>query len=1018
MKPISLKMTAFGSYCDPAEIDFTKLYDNGIFLITGKTGGGKTTILDAICVALYGKATGSERAKDWKQMRCSSAPTELDTEVEFVFSINDVKYKFYRRWHQPKTRNGEAKINDAENACYIMYSGESEWTPLTTGKATQVNEAAENILKLNQSQFVKVIMLPQGEFRELLIASSDEKEKIFKKLFDTERWEIITERISEKYRRLHNEMNEHQNRIDIALNSLNCETRAELEVKISECIEQQKKLNAEKTLNEKQSAASLELLKAAEADLEKFNQLENLNKLLSELNTQAPQINEKKNKLAFSRKLREVESEYRLMLAAEANKRICENELVQAEQNEKNAAENLKKAEYSRAGLDALESKRSTLISDIANHSTLSKRYGEYDLAQNSINNTREELKNAERDNSELRAKKAETENNIQKAKQFIKECEEASRVLISVKEQLTVLERLYTNTLEYEQLSTNLTAYNKKLTENQQKQEQEEVSLKSCKIIEEAIEQRLRMDKAYSLASQLSEGVPCPVCGSVHHPKPAQPSDCTPKADELDVCRQNTETTRQRLEQTKQTIAALNADINSTQNRMNELISINQEGFTRSSDEIKALLDEMKKNEKALKNKADRLNPANDRLNLRTNELEETNKSIESKTSAINALNVKISADEQKIKSIDDFLKSHGIADFNTLAVKLKAERSELSQIEEQIKSINEAFTKATSQYSSAKASYQNTIQHYENSKKELTERQSAYKLKCENSDIPQDTDIETHLLSIEGENTLDRDIQNYEQKIVTVKSRINELSAQLDGHEKPAVDVIHEKVSLLQTKGKEISESIGKQSALHKNLTDTAKFIENEAKSIENKNNEYSTSQRLYQFCIGTNDSKTPLHQYVIGIKMDEVIMSANIYLQRLTKGQYSLIQKQSTSGRSKHQGLDIEIFDSNIGASRGVSTLSGGELFLASLSLAFGLSDTVQSFAGGIHLDSLFIDEGFGSLDSETLDTAMNAITSVRENKLLGIISHVSELKERIPSGIEVVKAPNGSALKLRS
>ena len=126
MRPIYLKMTAFGSYCSTAEIDFTKLYDNGIFLITGKTGGGKTTILDAMCAALYGKATGSERAKEWRQLRCGSAPNHVDTELEYIFSLGEMKYKFYRRWHVPNTKNGEFKINDTESACYCAREGQ-DW---------------------------------------------------------------------------------------------------------------------------------------------------------------------------------------------------------------------------------------------------------------------------------------------------------------------------------------------------------------------------------------------------------------------------------------------------------------------------------------------------------------------------------------------------------------------------------------------------------------------------------------------------------------------------------------------------------------------------------------------------------------------------------------------------------------------------------------------------------------------------------------------------------------------------
>ena len=187
MKPIYLKMTAFASYSGTAEVDFTQLYENGIFLITGKTGGGKTTILDAICTALYGKATGSVRGDDWRQFRSINAPDTRDTEIEYIFSVGDTKYRFYRRWHMPNSKKDDRKLDDRENACFRQTSGSENWEIIATGNAKAVKQAAESIIKLTHEQFVKLIMLPQGEFRELLISNDEKKTDIFKKLFDTVR---------------------------------------------------------------------------------------------------------------------------------------------------------------------------------------------------------------------------------------------------------------------------------------------------------------------------------------------------------------------------------------------------------------------------------------------------------------------------------------------------------------------------------------------------------------------------------------------------------------------------------------------------------------------------------------------------------------------------------------------------------------------------------------------------------------------------------------------------------------
>ena len=215
----------------------------------------------------------------------------------------------------------------------------------------------------------------------------------------------------------------------------------------------------------------------------------------------------------------------------------------------------------------------------------------------------------------------------------------------------------------------------------------------------------------------------------------------------------------------------------------------------------------------------------------------------------------------------------------------------------------------------------------------------------------------------------------------------------------------------------GQRISGEKGEQSSLLEGLKQHRETIRRADAELQALEKRFAVAQDMHLLLSNKNISKMSIDRYVIGIKMDEIILHANAYLGRLSRGQYAM--KRIESGTNKiNQSLSIEIIDGSTGGVRPVSTLSGGEMFLASLALAFGLSETVQSFAGGIHLDSLFIDEGFGSLDRETLDTAMDAIARVREDRLLGIISHISELQERVPFGIEVIKDRDGSSLRLKA
>lgn len=1018
MKPIYLKMTAFGSYCGTSKVDFTKLYDSGMFLITGKTGGGKTTILDAMCMALYGKATGSERAKEWRQMRCNNAPNSVDTEIEYIFSINSTQYKFYRRWRIPNTRNGEFKVDDCENACYMRRGDSDEWEPIATGKSKAVSDAAEEILKLTQTQFVKVIMLPQGEFRELLTATSDEKEEIFKKLFDTGRWEQITARVSEEFRRLDGECKSHNDRRSMALSSVNCENPAELDAKIELCDNQLSELNTRAELNSKKSECIAAELKSAEDITASFKTLEEQTATFQKLSEHAEKYAQVEQKLAYSRKLRGVLPQFKLMTAAQLSAQKAAEALNSAQAAEKSAKNKLSDAQKNAEEIPAFENKKRQILTDLANFSNLSDSRAVYNAAAKSLRDSKISLKAAEENSAKLRQAKSTLEAQIAKGNQFLEGCYAATEQLNAVNENCRTLGELYTGIVEFEAKTQRLHTLNQIIAESQNKIHNEERNLHSLETIANTVEQAIRSDKAYALAADLQDGAPCPVCGSTHHPQLAHPAESTPNVAELEICRSNIEKSNKKLERLRTEYSAYKAELTVLEQDIASLRQKYADKCSRTSGEIKAELDAAKTHAAELQKRSGQTAVARERLKQRNDELAANTRDIENVTLHINNLSIKISSDEQNVKNITERLKSQGIEDFSMLDEKIKLCKSTLTRTESDISALNTSLTAASSTYSSAEASLKAANSAKIQAEAELSVRLVEFRAKCQEIGIDENTDIAGDVLSDEIEEEYDEKISAYKQQLAFAQKRIEELSTQLDGKTLPNIDALRSANADAIKEGQAIAGEIGTVSAQLKNLADTAKIIRAEDKFLDRLSKDYETARRMNQLFSGLNESRTPIHQYVIGIKMDEVIISANLYMHRLTKGQYTMKRKQSVGGRAKHQGLDIEILDSSAGRVRAVSTLSGGELFLASLSLAFGLSDVVQSFAGGIHLDSLFIDEGFGSLDSETLDTAMEAITLVRENKLLGIISHVSELKERIPYGIEVIKTHDGSLLKMRS
>ncbi len=1017
MKPIYLKMTAFGSYCSTAEIDFTKLYDNGIFLITGKTGGGKTTILDAMCAALYGKATGSERAKEWRQLRCGSAPNSVDTELEYIFSLGEIKYRFYRRWHVPNTKNGEFKINDTENACYHARNDE-DWKLIASGTSNAVNKAAEDILKLSQTQFVKVIMLPQGEFRELLTASSDEKAAIFKKLFDTERWERITDRIAEEYRAAEKSCAEHTARINSALQAAQCETPDSLLKKTEACQTELETLHKQKEQNSRQTEQAAAALKAAEVTAALFAEQEQLRGDLKKLDAQTAEVEKLQTALSRSRTLRGVLSEYDLKEAAADTVKKQTAIWETAKQTAEAAEAQWQQAEKNVQTLPSLEEQKRSLLTRIAGWKDLASDQVAFQVSSQNLIGHRQALTDNERRLRELEKEKTDAEARMQKGSEYLESCRTATEKLNGIIQQRHALEQLFTNTREYEEKTKQAETLHRQITASEVSIKEGENEYEALQKTLLSVEQAITADKAYSLAVTLTEGSPCPVCGATHHPCPAIPAETTPTAQELAVCRSSVEKHGKSLEKTRANHTALLTQYRLLQNDRQALLDKAGGPFDRSAASVKADLDAANAEEASLHKLSRQTEKAQERLRELERILTVNREDTQNVTMHCNNLNIAIAAEQQKLQSLRERLTSQGMEDFAALDRKLAEANATLAQTESQIKACNDALTQATTRRSSAQATLNAATDALTAARDEYDQRAKTFRARCAAINVNENTDIHGGVLPDRTEKEYDRRIAEHNSRLSFVRTRIAQLAEALRGQTPPALDALRSDHAAVLAEGHRISQMIGNTTERLKFLSDTAHTTAEEQQALDKLQKTYDTAARLNSLFSGRNELRTSIHEYVIGIKMDEVLANANLYLGRLSGGQYAMQRKDrdSIGGRARRQGLDIEILDSSIGKLRPISTLSGGEMFLASLSLAFGLSDVVQSFAGGIHLDSLFIDEGFGSLDSETLDIAMEAITQVRENKLLGIISHVSELKERIPYGIEVLKAHDGSTVNV--
>lgn len=894
MKPVSVTMQAFGSYLKRTTVDFCALGDNPIFLITGATGGGKTTILDAMCFALYCKATGGRRS--WGSMRSANAPRDAETMVDFVFQLAGQTYRFMRSQSQYEARGTGALKTKETHACYQMEDG--EWSLLLAGAESRVREKAEEILGLSCEQFSQVIVLPQGEFLRLLLSSSRDKAQMFQTLFATGRWERATRNLKEMAADLNGQAGELEAAKRSILEREGVETLSQLEERgillRKEWSQAKTVREAAETALQKQNAA----LRTAEAMAERFAALEQQRARLNGLEQRRQEMTENRSRLAKARRAAGVYPYFTAFQAAQKEASIkqrawetAKQRLALAQAEQKAAQEQLPEAEQYRVELPDLAKKEAQLQAARENARKLQ------DVQKRRLEGAgRMEVLEKQRNEAQMRLQTAERR--IADGNVYI---ENAQRQADALPE---LLERA------------------------------------QCLMDE---------DTAAAVASRLQEGSPCPVCGSVHHPHPAQPS--------------------KRLKEAQETL--------------------------------------------------ERARKAADMLKSARRRLEERRMQRETAREALSLCGEKIASlrSEQEAwasmerELLDKLGELHGITEIDR---RLAEVRTLAARNAEAAKRIEERASASGSAQAAAKAAMEGAAQAFREAQAAAGAAEERLRQALAESGLEQHVDYAAMLLSPEQTAALEQTLQAYDTAVESARQQTELLRQELSGREKPDLEAQRNAQKDAQEAAAQAAQKVGALEqttrAAEKSLA-RLRTLEEKGKKLEES---YGRTNRLAMLLSGKNALKVPLHQFVLGVMLDDILSSANQFFATLSIGRYSLSRVVGTTGGNALGGLDLEVFDAYTGGARAVETLSGGELFLASLSLAFGLSDVVQSYSGGVHLDSLFIDEGFGSLDQETLDTAMKALAQLQDmGRTIGIISHVSELKNRIAAQIVVGKDPDGGS-----
>lgn len=1036
MKPLKLVISAFGPYAKEENIDFSLLNGKNIFLITGATGAGKTTIFDAISYALFGEASGSARDND--SLRSDFASPDRLTFVELDFELRGETYHIKRIPQQLKPKvKGEGFTTQSSEAELILPNGK-----VRTGTNNVTNKINE-ILGITKEQFKQIVMLPQGEFKKLLLADSKEREVIFRKIFGTYNYEKIQSILNDKAKELYKDLEKSKERVKANVKNIKSEEPISADEyvdfnsiieKLSQVIEDDKekgsyienKFKKAKSLTEKLQVEKIR----AENDNNLIKEKEDVRGNLKLIKERIDEIKDKEKLVEKINRAKEIIYIEEDLIAAKNNKNDkeiikekCENAIKELKvelEKAKLALENEENKEKERFDvsekINILNEKRPK-IEEIDNKAINIR------LLNEKFKNNSNQIENEDRNIENLKKKKSENEllikniaeleikivsinNNIQEKTSLINEVRELYKEIHKLQENEESHKRLSSIFLEKEGL------YLKYKNEFELK---EEIYMK---------------EQAGILANELINGNPCPVCGSLEHPNPAKRIKEVPTEEELKESKRAFESATEEYNKSLLELTKIKtAKDNLLNDVINKRLEILYEKINCSKEYNEETLSKVLEAGKILKNELEIINKESQHV---TNEI--------SKKPSINK---ELEYIESELKLKEDLVKKLN-EEHTVIFGQLKGEEEILKKLEKEVpedirsskkledkiiflqnilNKYNEDLKKATDLVNN----FRNILSSEESRYREMNKLILELDIELKNKKLIFDekikeyafTDYDDYLsvkeLIIKGD-ILAKEVSDFKEKLKSLSDRSIELDKKTEG------------LCILDIKKFEndIKESKSKEEVLYKEAKDIFSIISNNSHILKeiidikskviDKENEYSVIGELASLSNGKRSPYITFERFVLASYFQEIIDAANIRLSKMTFERFVLRRKEDKSKGTSQQGLELEVYDNYTGKCRHVKTLSGGESFKASLSLALGLSDVVQANSGGIALDTIFIDEGFGTLDSESLENAINTLLELqRGGRLVGIISHVPELKERVECRLEINTSSEGSSAK---
>ncbi len=1042
MKPVKLTMCAFGPYPDKKEVDLSLFGGCGLFLVTGDTGAGKTTIFDAISFALYGEASGTNRESI--MFRSDFALPETKTYVELEFLYRGQTYKIERspKYMKEKSR-GEGTTLVNANATLIMPDSR-----VITGN-NNVNDEVKALIGIDKNQFSQIAMIAQGDFLKLLLSSTDERGKIFRKVFNTDVYLKFQHELKLKANSLKLQYEDLSKSILQYMNGIICSEDSHLYLEIKELMTE-KNINylskanelldnlicedeileeKEKIFNKKiqeEITVQSTLITTAVANNSRLERLTNSNKRLEELEKLQDEYKRKKIKLVLCENalyhIKPIADELHkstkqvndLNISISKHEEFIKHRTIELD-NLLNVYENEKLKEPK---LLSLSNEITLVKNELEIYKDLEFLRKESDIINKQLY-----------EKSVLLLDKKEKKNNIENMQIKIQE------ELISLKDIEVLAEQTKKQKEDAYSLSEQLNQLKDLFFELEKDKETlisaQKLFLKSHEISiaksseYEKLEQSFLTGQAGIIAMKLKDNIPCPVCGSIDHPLPAKITLAAPTEEELKKAKQELLDAKEQAyklsEKSSNSKVKVDAKIEAIIKYSQSLfgkIEINEipELLFNETEKTNIILCKTTKKLVEIRKKIEYKN----KCELKKTEIEKLLnngvKIIETLEKEIGDLKVKQSSLMSRLDTIKGKIKFQNKEEAEEY---IKIKLMELNNLKTSLENSEKQYNKCNGEIEKSKAVILDLNNRLVTSKAEMDLVIEKLNVTLKSRGFTNIDHYNDMLINEDNIISLKKDIENYMNEVNKVKIDISNLKEET----KNTVYInIEDSLKLKKEFEEQKYKSDKKFNNIFSRLKNNKK-VRNEIKLKQKEMDEIEVEYLCYRNLSDTANGnlsgkqKIAFEYYVQSTYFNQIIAEANRRFSYMTNGRFKLIIKEEPNNFRSQTGLELDVIDNYTGKSRSVKSLSGGESFKASLSMALGLSDMIQRFSGGIQIDTMFVDEGFGSLDSESLDQAIDVLNSLTNgDRLVGIISHVSELRERIDKKLIVKKDISGSDIRL--